>query len=54
MVASADQWLVIAKNTGLKHLLVMDKNGQLYGDQLFAERLILSDKKMKITILGTL
>ena len=54
MVASADQWLTIAKNTGLKHFMVIDKDGQLYGDQLLAERLILSDKKMKITILGTL
>ncbi len=54
MVASSDQWFTLAKNTGLKHLLVMDKNGALFGDQLLAERLILSDNNMKITILGKL
>ncbi|RLA04988.1 MAG: FAD:protein FMN transferase, partial [Gammaproteobacteria bacterium] len=54
MVANEDQWLDIAKNIGLTHLLVVDKDGKLYSDKLFAERLHLSDEKMTIKILGTL
>jgi len=54
MVAKPDEWLEIAKNIGLKHLLVIDKDGQLYSDQLFTQRLHLTDENMTITILGLL
>lgn len=54
MVASADQWLDIAKNLELKHLLVVDQDGQLYSDKLFAQRLNLIEKNMTIRLLGTL
>ena len=54
MVANSKQWLVIAKKMGLKHLLVVDDDGQLYSDQLFADRLQLNDNNMSIKSLGML
>ena len=54
MVASPEQWLSIAKSMGLKHLLVVDNDGQLYSDQVFADRLHLNDKNMSINLLGRL
>ena len=54
MVATADEWLKIAKKVGLKHLLVVDKDGQLYSDKLFTQRLHLTDQSQKISILGVL
>jgi len=54
MVASHEQWLEIAKNIGLKHLLIVDGDGQLYSDSLFAERLHLTDQTMTINLLGNL
>jgi thiamine biosynthesis lipoprotein len=54
MVAEKNEWLEIAKNIGLKHLLVVDRDGQLYSDTLFAKRLHLTDENMSINTLGTL
>jgi len=54
MIATKAQWLDIAKNIGLKHLLVVDSDGQLYSDALFAKRLHLTDENMSINILGNL
>jgi len=54
MVAKKQEWFSIAVKTGLKHLLVVDNDGQLYGDKLLAQRLQLSDNDMVIKILGTL
>ena len=54
MVARPDEWLAIAKNIGLKYIFIVDKDGQLYSDELFAKRIHLSDNKRIIRILGTL
>jgi thiamine biosynthesis lipoprotein len=54
MVAEKSEWLEIAKNIGLKHLLVVDRDGQLYSDVLFAKRLHLTDENMSINTLGIL
>ncbi len=54
MVAKADEWFSIAKNTGLKHLLIINKDGRLYCDKLLAQRLQLMDNKLMLEILGTL
>jgi len=54
MVATADEWLDIAKNIGLKHIFIVDNDGQLYSDKLFAKRLHLIDENMTVNILGTL
>ena len=54
MVAEKNEWLEIAKNIGLKHLLVVDRDGQFYSDTIFAKRLRLTDESMSINTLGTL
>jgi len=54
MVATPAEWLKIAKQIGLKHLLIVDKNGQLYADELFISRIHLLGQKSKIKRLGLL
>ena len=54
MVANPEEWFDIAKNIGLKHFLVIDKDGQLYSDQSLTLRLNLTDESMTIKVLGTL
>ena len=54
MVASSEQWFDIAKKIGLKHILIVDRDGKLYCDKLFAKRLHLMDADDQLLILGTL
>ncbi|MCP3673907.1 MAG: FAD:protein FMN transferase, partial [Gammaproteobacteria bacterium] len=54
MVAKPDEWMDIAKNIGLKHILVVDKDGQLYSDQSLQHRFNLNDENMTIINLGAL
>ncbi len=54
MVAKPSEWFDIARRIGLNHLLVVDKDGQLYSDQLFAERIVLIDHSQIINNLGSL
>lgn len=54
MVAAEDEWLDIARSMELKHFLVVDKDGKIYSDKLFSQRINLIDKATEILILGTL
>jgi len=54
MVAKTEEWLPVAKSVGLTHLLIIDKDGQMYSDKSFAQRLHLTDPDMNIHILGIL
>lgn len=49
MVAPPRDWLTVKQNMGLKHILIVAKDGTLHCDRALAERLTLfSDKKLNI------
>jgi FAD:protein FMN transferase len=54
MVAPKKQWLQIAKSMQLEHLLIVDRDLQLYVDGKFMQRLNQIDTALTINLIGTL
>jgi len=54
MIAPQEEWLDIANQMGITHFLIIDAQGTLYCDDLFAKRLQLITTEQQLTIVGAL